>query len=128
MSDPLCNKGLTENLSLVEFAKLDTVRNKQWAHLRPASHRHRVFVGITEEYDRSLRLFQDLLCPDLEAAPQLKNQNPDRPGGLCSLAPGEREQILKFNQLDAMVCIEGIHPLGCYALKQESDGSLILLS
>jgi len=109
MNDPLCNKVITENMSLIEFAQLDLVRNRQHEFLKPAGPQYCDFVGITEEYDRSIKLLQKLFCPELKITPQFKNRNPDRPGGLYKLAPGIRERILDLNELDVKTYVEGLH-------------------
>ena len=65
------------------------------------------FIGITEEYDRSVRLFQKLFCPEIDIVPQLQNKNPDRPGSFYKLETGLRERILQLNELNVKTYREG---------------------
>jgi hypothetical protein len=67
------------------------------------------FIGITEGYDRSVRLFQKLFCPEIDIVPQLQNKNPDRPGNSYKLEKGLRERILQLNELDVKTYREGWH-------------------
>jgi hypothetical protein len=100
MTDPLCNRVISENMSFLEFAELDEVRNRQHLFLKPVGPGYCDFVGITEEYDRSIKLFQRLFCPEIDITPQLQNQNPDRPAGGYNIESGVREKILALNELD----------------------------
>jgi hypothetical protein len=108
MDDPLCNKVISEKMSLEDFASLDMTRNVQYLSLAPAGMERFAFVGITEEYERSLELFRRLICPDVKLAPVVQNDNPDRPGNFYDLDPALREKILKLNELDAYTYVNGV--------------------
>jgi hypothetical protein len=66
------------------------------------------FIGITEEYERSLELFRRLICPDAQASPTMQNYNPARSTKFYDLERGLREKILKLNELDAYTYLDGI--------------------
>jgi hypothetical protein len=109
MNDPLCNRVITGKMSLVEFAELDAVRNRQYEFLKPVGPDYCDFIGITEDYERSVRLFQKLFCPELVITTQLQNQNPDRQKGFYKLERGVREKILQANDLDVRTYLQGLH-------------------
>jgi hypothetical protein len=108
MNDPLCNKVINEKMTLEDFAALRMTRNVQYISLAPAEMERFAFVGITEEYERSLELFRRLICPDVKIDPLMLNNNPDRPGNFYDLQPGLREKILKLNELDACTYANGV--------------------
>jgi hypothetical protein len=109
--DPLCNKVMSEKLSLLEFAELERLRNVQHRFLSPTGVNGCDFVGITEEYDRSIKLFQKLFCPDMDLTPRIrnKNRNPERPTGGYDLEDSVRANILALNELDVETYKEGLH-------------------
>jgi len=109
MDDPLCNRVISENMSLLEFAELEAVRNRQYHFLAPVGPKYCDFVGITEEYDRSVGLFRKLFCPEIEITPQFQNKNPDRPGSSYKLDTGVLERIRQLNALDVKTYREGLH-------------------
>lgn len=108
MENPLCNKVISEKMSFEEFARMDIARNVQHRFLAPAGVEGFAFIGITEEYERSLTLFRRLICPDVEVDPQVHNSNPNRSSNFYGLEPTLREKILKLNELDAYTYFEGI--------------------
>jgi hypothetical protein len=107
MADPLCNRVITEKMSLLQFAELDRVRNRQSAFLQPLGPKGCDFVGITEEYDRSVKLFQRLFCLEINITPQVERKNPDRLGSVYELEPDVRKKVLDLNQLDVETYREG---------------------
>jgi hypothetical protein len=108
MDDPLCNKVISEKMSLVEFAELKETRNAQYNYLAPVGVEYCAFIGITEEYDRSVKLFQKLFCPGIDITWQSQNQNPERPHPFYKLEAGVREKILQLNELDVKTYSEGL--------------------
>lgn len=113
MDDPLCNKVITEKMTLEEFARWEVARNVQRRFLSPTGVESFAFIGITEEYERSLELFRRLICPDVQTSPTMQNYNPDRPAKFYDLEPGLREKILKLNELDAYTYVDGIRRFRC---------------
>jgi Sulfotransferase family len=109
MDDALCNKVITEKMTLEEFARLEAIRNVQHRFLSPLGVEGFAFIGITEEYERSLELFRRLIYPDIQFDPMMRNYNPDRPRKFYDLELGVRERILKLNDLDAYTYLDGIH-------------------
>ena len=109
MEDPLCNKVISEKLSLVEFAELERLHNVQYRFLAPVGVEHCDFIGITEEYDRSIKLFQKLFCPEVDTTLQLQNKNPERPRTFYKLEAGVREKILQLNELDVKTYFAGLY-------------------
>jgi hypothetical protein len=106
MDNPLCNRLITEQMSLEDFALL--ARNVQHRFLSPAGVERFAFVGITEEYERSLELFHRLICPEINVIPTMQNSNPNRPGNFYDVGAGLREKILKLNELDAYTYLNGL--------------------
>lgn len=108
MDDPLCNKLVTEKMTLEDFASIDQTRNVQYLSLAPVGVERFAFVGITEEYERSLELFRRLICPDVSVIPAMQNNNPNRLGNFYDLEPRLRAKILKLNELDAYTYLDGL--------------------
>ncbi len=108
MDDPLCNRVITEKMTFEDFARLEIARNVQHRFLSPIGADGFAFVGITEEYERSLELFRRLISPNTTFAPKVQNTNPERQCGFYDLPSGVRERVLALNQLDASTYINGI--------------------
>jgi sulfotransferase famil protein len=98
----------SQKLSLEEFAQLHLASNLQHAHLFPLTVERFDFIGITEEYDRSLELFRRLFCPGAQFDATVRNENPDRQGKFYDLDPEVRKRILQSNECDASIYLEGV--------------------
>jgi hypothetical protein len=109
MADPLCNKVISEKMSLMEFAELERARNVQYRFLAPVGVGYCDFIGIAEEYDRSIKLFQRLFCPATDTTFEARNKNPERPRAFYKLEAGAREKILQLNELDVKTYFEGLY-------------------
>lgn len=109
MEDPLCNKVLSEKMTLEEFAQLDVARNVQYRFLSPGGAQSFDFIGITEEYERSLELFRRLISPEVTIAPKIQNTNPERQRGFYEISPEVRQRILALNELDSSAYVDGLH-------------------
>lgn len=107
MADPLCNKVITEKMTLLQFAEWETARNRQTLFLQPTGPAHCDFIGITEEYDRSVELFQRLFCPQINLVAQVERRNPERVGSTYELDPHVRARILELNEMDTATYREG---------------------
>ena len=55
-----------QKMSLEQFAGLDFARDVYFRWFSPSGVERFDFVGIMEEYDRSLELFRRLICPDIQ--------------------------------------------------------------
>ena len=108
-ADPLCNKVISEKMSLMEFAEWERARNVQHRFLAPVGVEHCDFIGIAEEYDRSIKLFQKLFCPEADITLEARNKNPERPRAFYKLEAGAREKILQLNELDVKTYFEGLY-------------------
>jgi hypothetical protein len=69
MQNPACRKMIEEKLSLQEFAALPEMRNVQAGFLKGVPLSALAFIGITEQYDRSIALFRQMLFPQPDALP-----------------------------------------------------------
>jgi hypothetical protein len=106
--DPLWEQVIARKMSLEQFAQLEITRNLQEALLSPLAVEQFDFIGITEEYDRSLELFRRLFCPDVCIDATVRNRNPNRQGEFYELDPELRKKILKLNERDAHIYLEGV--------------------
>jgi hypothetical protein len=106
--DPLWERVTAQKMSLEQFAQLDFARDVQFRWLSPLGVERFDFVGITEEYDRSLELFRRLFCPEIQFDPTVHNCNPNRQGKFYDLDPKLRAKILKLNERDAYTCLDGV--------------------
>src|SRR4029453_6505611 len=85
-----------QKMSLEQFARLDFARDVYFRWFFPLGVERFDFVGIMEEYDRSLELFRRLFCPGIKFNPKLRNQNPNRQGNFYDLGPEVRRKILEL--------------------------------
>ena len=99
---------VAQKMSLEQFAQLDFTRDVYSRWFSPLGVERFAFVGIMEEYDRSLELFRRLICPDIQLDTTLRNQNPNRGGNFYDLGPELRRKILELNQRDAYVYLDGV--------------------
>ena len=95
-------------MSLEQFTGLDFARDVYFRWFSPSGVERFDFVGIMEEYDRSLELFRRLICPDIQLDTTLRNHNPNRRGNFYDLGPELRRKILELNQRDAYVYLDGV--------------------
>lgn len=56
----LCRKMVEQKLSLLEFARLDKIRNLQQRYIPENLLKEFFFIGITEEYEQSLKKYQQV--------------------------------------------------------------------
>lgn len=87
---------------LLEFARHEFARNRQSKQLRSDTPDAFDFVGITEEFSRSLRLFRAMFFPDRELPMDVEPQrvNPRRRGDGYSLDDARRSAVEDLNAWD----------------------------
>ncbi|HYW08934.1 MAG TPA: hypothetical protein VE913_18390 [Longimicrobium sp.] len=101
MKHPICKRLIAERLSLAEFAEIEGMRNVHSRLLGGANLASFDFVGITEDYDRSVALFLKIFAPGGEAPPVAPvNQYPERGGGRYDMDEEVRGRIAACNELD----------------------------
>ena len=66
------------------------------------------FVGITEEYNRSLELFRRLFYPEGSLDVTAHHQNPNRKSKFYDIYPDLRKKILELNEQDAYTYLTGV--------------------
>jgi hypothetical protein len=106
--DPRWEQVIGQKMSLEQFAQLDFARNLQQAFLFPLAVEQFDFIGITEEYDRSVELFRCLFCPDASFDAMVRHRNPNRRGEFYDLDPELRKKILELNEADVRLYIDGV--------------------
>jgi len=106
--EPQWEQFTAQQTSLEQFAQLKFVRNLQQAYLIPLGVEQFDFIGITEEYDRSLELFRRLFCPEAQFDATARNENPNRQGKFYDLDPELRKKILQSNERDASIYLDGV--------------------
>jgi hypothetical protein len=101
LKHPICKRLIAEKLSLAEFAEVEGMRNVHSRLLGGKDLADFDFVGITEEYDRSLALFLSLFAPGggVPAVASV-NQHPDRGGDRYEIGEEERRRIVACNEAD----------------------------
>ncbi|HEX8672406.1 MAG TPA: hypothetical protein VF710_10990 [Longimicrobium sp.] len=101
---PICQRLIAEKLSLPEFAEVEGMRNVHSRLLGGRNIAEFDFVGITEEYDRSMALFLDLFTHGGEApAVAPVNQNPEKGGLRYEIDEEARARILACNATDIAI-------------------------
>ncbi len=110
MQNPACRKMIEEKLSLQEFAALPEMRNVQAGFLKGVPMSALAFIGITEQYDRSIALFRQMLFPQTDVEPTRRNVNPERAnsGSGYEMEPDVRETIRQLNQGDQALYDEAV--------------------
>jgi hypothetical protein len=106
--DPLWEQVVGQKLSLEQFAQLAFARDVYSRWFSPLGVERFDFIGIMEEYDRSLELFRRLICPEVKFRMTVKNSNPNRQGNFYDLGPELRRKILELNQRDAYLYLDGV--------------------
>lgn len=106
--NPMIRMMVDQKLSLTEFAELPTCRDMQAYMLAGIPLEVFQFVGITEQYERSLRLLQRML--GLAELPQVENAlvNPDRLSEKYPLDPALRQRIQACNPGDRWLYEQGL--------------------
>lgn len=99
-SNPTCRRLLDEDLSLTAFAALAEMRDVQSRLLGAVPVSALAFVGLTERYDDSIRLFRQAFAPDLVIHAQRTNANPERTTEGYELADDVRTLIAELNRAD----------------------------
>jgi hypothetical protein len=100
MRDDCCRLLHEKNLSLVDYAELDWMRNLATRYLAQKPLETFSFVGISERFEESLEVFgRSFKCSVPVSAPCL-NTNPERTTSNYPLPSLVYEHILSLNQAD----------------------------
>jgi hypothetical protein len=97
--DPLYRRFHDEDMSIEEFAAEPRVRNAQNRTTGRRGVEDFAFIGITEQYDRSLDLFGRMYDVDTSDVVPL-NFNPKQKRGRYDLPDDTRAVIESYNQID----------------------------
>jgi hypothetical protein len=97
-----------QKMTLEQFAQLDFARDVYSRWFSTLGVERFDFVGMMEEYDRSLELFRRLICPDIQFDARLRNYNPNRQGNFYDVGSELRRKILELNQRDAYIYLDGV--------------------
>jgi hypothetical protein len=112
--NPTCRRLMEEDLSLEAFAALPEMRDVQARFVGEVPVERLAFVGLTERYDDSLRLFRRAFYPDMTVETERHNTNPERDGDRYPLEPQVRASIEDLNAADvalyagAQACFEAL--------------------
>ncbi len=116
---PVCHELHSKRLSMADYAALPLVRNEMthyFGRKKPADFH---FIGIVEEFERSLAVMTRLL--GLPAAPLRRdNVNPEKAAGRYELDPAVRREILAANQQDADLYAECVSRWGGQVLERSA--------
>lgn len=97
---PVCRELHSKKLSVIEYAALPLVRNEMTHFFGSKKPGDFYFIGIVEEFDRSLVAMARLL--DIAEAPLRRdNFNPEKPAGRYDLDAAIRREIWGANEQDA---------------------------
>jgi hypothetical protein len=77
LSQPLCKKMIETNMTLLEFAREDSMQNIQSYFLGDVDIEKFDFIGITEKFNKSIELFNSLYNVDLKNILKVNN-NPNK--------------------------------------------------
>ena len=97
---PVCHELHEKKLSLTEYAALPLVRNEMTRYFGSKKPEDFHFIGIVEEFERSLRLMAQLLGIPAPTS-RRDNVNPEKLSGCYQPDPAVRRAILAVNEQDA---------------------------
>jgi hypothetical protein len=100
MRDDCCRMLHERNLSLREFADLEWMRNETSRYLANKPVKDFDFIGISERFEESARIFCNTFGFREVARCPRENVNPDRRTERYELSPEDREHILRRNAVD----------------------------
>jgi hypothetical protein len=101
MRDDCCRALHERGLSLREFAELDWMRNMATRYLANKPLDDFRFVGISEQFDSSMRLFEGTFGLQVPGRVQPRvNTNPDRKTARYPITWGDHDYILERNTVD----------------------------
>lgn len=116
---PVCHELHEKKLCLADYAALPLVRNEMTLYFGSKPPADFFFVGIVEEFERSLGVMtRKLGIPS--ATLRRDNVNPDKPVGRYQLEPALRNEILALNELDAALYADCLHRWGSAAKDQSA--------
>lgn len=98
---PLCIKLLEEGLSVLEFAKLDGLRNYFTMYLDGVTVDEMDFIGLVEEFDDSLKLFHRMYAINKPVEFDThENRNCAKPKQKYQIDDGLHKKLEKLNEAD----------------------------
>jgi len=100
MDNATCRRMILEKMSLLGFAALKEMRNVHSRFLSGKDLDTFDFIGITEEYTRSLQLFKKIFFPCVDIDFSIRNENPNRKGTSYEVDENTRHTIARYNQVD----------------------------
>lgn len=105
MKNDLCVRMVQDNLSLEEFACLVPMKNIYKRFLTDLSIERFDFVGITEEYEKSISLFSKIFGVKVENSVSHVLRNPEKNGAAYNIDFEMRKRIAAINQDDYEIYI-----------------------
>lgn len=100
MDNATCRRMIIGKMSLLDFAALKEMRNVHSRFLSGKDLDTFDFIGITEEYDKSLRLFKKMFFSSIDMGFPIRNENPNRRGRSYEIDEDTRRAIMEYNRLD----------------------------
>jgi hypothetical protein len=94
--DPVWQQIHEQGLSLLEFARLPLMTNRQSFFLEDLAFDDYDFIGITEQFDRSVQLFAKIFRLSIRSKPIHLNTAPES----CAVASSVRTEIARLNEAD----------------------------
>ena len=102
-NNDICRRMIIEKMDLKDFAAIPEMQNVHSRFLGGKDVRTFDFIGIIEEYDKSIELFKKIFCPDIDIHGSLKNINENKKDKLYELDDDTRRVVLKLNQKDIVL-------------------------
>jgi hypothetical protein len=100
MRDDCCRALHEHKLTLREFADLDWMQNLMTRYLANKPIGDFRFVGVSEQFDSSIRLFEDTFGWRASGATPRANTNPERRESRYRIPLGDHDFILERNLVD----------------------------
>jgi hypothetical protein len=103
MKNPWYRKMQKHNWNLIDFAGEPRLRNMQSYFLQNKPFREFEFVGITEEFERSMRLYGAMFSIESNIPLPVSNRNPERKAELYEVPRETKDRIRELNQIDMLL-------------------------
>ncbi len=96
-------KSIKKDLSLEEFIEIKYLHNRQSQFIDPEKISSFYFVGLTERYEESIRLFKKIFNISKKLDIKILNSNPDKAKNNYMISEKLRKKIREYNRKDIVL-------------------------
>lgn len=108
MRDTCCLELHRRGLTLIEFAELDWMQNEMTRYLSGKTRQDFSFIGVSERFSESLKIFGEYMAVSLDIPPPMENVNPTRIRANYELTRRTHDRLLELNTRDMALYQESL--------------------